>query len=177
MKKTTLIKKEQEENKKKIIRIIVEMIIFIVIDQVSKLIVPKVQEMDGFISFAFKENTEIISTGATIAIFGLILFVIYNFMSRQMHNMDKTASRAISLVLAAIFSIFIDRIVRGSDVTIILVGDKIDISFAICYMIIGWIMMIISTMAYNSLTNLQMKKIMESQDEELKTGKNSKVGE
>lgn len=152
LKKTILLKvnKSMKENKI-IILILIISIILIIIDQTSKVIVKsKYNEPIGndIISIELIQNEGIafgLNNGNTknIVLTIMILMLIVNFVIKQKDRITIPNAISISLIFAGGISNLIDRILRGGVIDFIKVNKFAIFNIADCYIVCGWIMLII----------------------------------
>lgn len=113
--------------------------------------------IDNFLNFTYSENTGgpfgigQDNTIGFILISIIIIAIIIHFIVAQRERIDKIASIALSFMLAGGFSNLIDRILRGAvidymDITTVLNFPIFNLSDIL--VITGWILLIISIIAY-----------------------------
>ena len=144
-------------------------IVLIIIDQTSKGIVKyKVQESIGndFIKITLIENTGMafgLNEGNTknIILTVFILLIVFNFIKNQKERIDIKTAISLGLILAGGISNLIDRIICGGIIDFIEVKYFAVFNLADCYIMIGWIFLVIAIIIYN-------KKRLEEKDCEKK---------
>ena len=138
--------------KNKIIILILSLIVLLIlIDQISKIVVQNKYEAPveyGIVSINIIENTGMAfgsNKGNTknIVMTVLVLLLVINFVRKQIKVIDKKTAVAVSLVLAGGFSNLIDRIARGAVIDFIKVRNFAVFNIADCYVVIGWILIVI----------------------------------
>lgn len=138
--------------KNKILKLIVVLtILLICIDQISKVVIQYNYEApigEGFIGITLIENTGMafgFNSGNTknMILTALILLLIVNFIKNQIDRIDAKTAVALSLILAGGISNLIDRIIRGGVVDFIRVRGFAIFNIADCYIVLGWILMVI----------------------------------
>ena len=111
----------------------------------------------NFLNFTYSENTGgpfgigQDNTIAFILISIMIIAIIIHFIFSQRDRIDKKSTIALSLMLAGGFSNLIDRILRGAVVDYIDVTSVLNFpifNLSDIFVIIGWILLIISVIAY-----------------------------
>ena len=145
----------KKENNIKLILLIT--ILLIIIDQMSKFIIQyNYKEPIGteIIEITLISNTGMafgFNNGNTknIILTGIILVIIVNFIKNQKERIDKKNSVAIGMILAGGISNLIDRIVRGGVIDFIKIKYFARCNFADCYIVIGWILLIIFLVKFN----------------------------
>lgn len=150
------VNKFMKENKI-IILILIISIILIIIDQTSKVIVKsKYKEPVGndIISIELSQNEGIafgLNSGNTknIVLTIIILLIIINFVMHQKDRITTSNAVAISLIFAGGMSNLIDRILHGGVVDFIKVNKFAIFNIADCYIVYGWIMLIILLIKFN----------------------------
>lgn len=144
--------------KNKIIKLIIILTIaLIAIDQISKVIVKynyQVPIEKGFIEINVVENTGIafgINSGNTknMVLTSIILLIILNFVKNQIELIDKKNAIAISFILAGGISNLIDRIIRNGVMDFIKIKHFSIFNIADCYIVIGWILLILFLIKFN----------------------------
>ena len=160
-------------SKNKIVYIVLFSVLLIVIDQVLKYGAIYLESQNQF------SEVEIATSGMNLRYyllfsFLLIVFII-SFVKNQIDKIDKTVCTALSLIITGVVGNLIDKIVKGGVINIIKIPLLPTSNLASICMLMGWIIFIISLVSYNSLSNLELKRIIEKQDEELETGKSSKI--
>ena len=144
--------------KNKILKLIVIItVVLILVDQASKMIIQhKFQEPVGndIVSITLIENTGMafgFNSGNTknIILTSLILLIIINFIRNQKDRIDTKTAIAISFILAGGMSNLIDRIVRGGIVDFIKIKHFAIFNLADCYIVIGWVLLIIFLVKFN----------------------------
>ncbi len=162
--------------KTKLIYIIVLIIAFVLIDQLTKFLAPGIVNSlndDSLIELNISENSNDIGMSVMISI--LVIGLAINFIYHQIDKMEKSASTAVSMIIAGCIGNLIDRVFKGGIINILKLGNGFYFNLASLYIVVGWILIIFSMMIFSSMNDLQFKKAIEAQDEELATGKNSKV--
>ena len=137
----------------------------ILIDQISKIVVKQnfthpIEK--GIFGINLIENTGMafgFKNGNTknIILTSLILLIIINFIRNQKDRIDEHTAVAISMILAGGISNLIDRIIRGGVVDFISLKNFAILNIADCYIVVGWILLIIFLIQFN-------KKIGEIKD-------------
>lgn len=126
-------------------------ILLICIDQISKVVIQynyKSPIGNDFIGITLAQNPGMafgLNEGNTknIILTALILAIIVNFIRKQIHNIDVKYAVAISMILAGGISNLIDRIIRGGVLDFIRVKGFAIFNIADCYVVLGWILMVI----------------------------------
>lgn len=127
-------------------------IIFILIDQITKLIVPRFQNFSiGFFHIEDVHNTGIAfginSSNMTNLCFVIIaLAMIINFVYHQKERLDNRTTIALALVISGGIGNLIDRIFRGSIVDFVGIGNFPIFNLADAFLVIGWFLLIISVL-------------------------------
>ena len=143
--------KQMKENK--ILKLILGItILLILLDQMSKIVIQYYYNEP--IGIMLIENTGMafgFNSGNTknIVLTLLILFIIVNFIRNQKDRIDKKTAIAISLILAGGVSNLIDRIARGGILDFIKIKHFAIFNIADCYIVIGWILLVIFLIKYN----------------------------
>lgn len=161
----------------KIYKLIIYTIILFVIALAARYLAPNfINVENSFIQIKVEDAN---ASNYNVYYVGLIfLFVmIYNFLYHQIDKAEKGVMLAISLVISGTLANLIDILISNGIVNYIKVGNLFSTSLATCFMIIGWVIWIGSLIMYSSSHDLRLKKIYEAQDEELATGKSSKIEE
>lgn len=140
-----------------VIWIITITISLILIDQISKIIVKQsfTEPIEkGIFGINLIENTGMafgFNNGNTknIILTSLILLIIINFIRNQKDRIDEHTAVAISMILAGGISNLIDRIIRGGVVDFISIKNFAILNIADCYIVIGWVLLIIFLIKFN----------------------------
>lgn len=147
----------------KIIKLIIIItIVLIVMDQITKLVIKNNYEKpigNDIISITLIQNTGMafgLHTGnkRNIVLTLLILLIILNFIRNQKDRIDPKTAVAISLILAGGVSNLIDRILRGGIVDFIKIKNFAIFNIADCYIVIGWILLVIFLIKFNKEMNV-----------------------
>lgn len=142
---------------KMIRRILTITIALILLDQVIKmLVVNYFQEPieKGIVGIVLIRNTGMafgFSSGNTknIVLTIFVLLIVVNFIRNQKDRIDGKTAVALSLVLAGGMSNLIDRILKGGIVDFIKVKNFAIFNVADCYVVFGWILLIVFLIKYN----------------------------
>lgn len=134
----------------------------ILVDQISKIIVKEkfTSAIErGIIGINLIENTGMafgFNSGNTknIILTSLILLIVINFIRNQKERIDENTAVAIALILAGGISNLIDRITRGGVVDFISLKNFAIFNIADCYIVIGWILLIIFLIKFNKEMNV-----------------------
>ena len=143
--------------KKNLKLILIIMSLLICIDQISKLIIQYNYQNpigDGFIGITLIKNTGIafgVNNGnfKNIILTVFILAIVVNFVRRQIAKMDAKSAVAISMILAGGISNLLDRIIQGGVIDFIRVKGFAIFNIADCYIVLGWILMVIFVFKIN----------------------------
>lgn len=135
-------------------------ICLIIIDQVSKVVVKRNYENpveNGVVGIRLVENTGMafgLNSGNTknIVLTVFVLLIILNFVKNQKDRMDQKTAVAISLVLSGGISNLIDRVVRGGIVDFLEIKNFAIFNIADCYIVVGWILLIIFLIKFSKET-------------------------
>lgn len=147
----------------KIIKLMLIITIFlIVIDQITKLVVKHNYEEpigNDIIGITFIQNTGMafgFNSGnkKNIVLTLLILLIIINFVRNQKDRIDSKTAVAISLILAGGSSNLIDRITRGGIVDFVRIKNFAIFNIADCYIVIGWILLVIFLIKFSKEMNV-----------------------
>lgn len=148
--------KQMKENK--ILKLILGItILLILLDQMSKVVIQYYYNEpigNDIIGITLIENTGMAfgfnsGNSKNIVLTLLILFIIVNFIRNQKDRIDKKTAIAISLILAGGVSNLIDRIARGGILDFIKIKHFAIFNIADCYIVIGWILLVIFLIKYN----------------------------
>lgn len=142
---------------KMIRRILTITIALILLDQAIKmLVVNYFQEPieKGIVGIVLIQNTGMafgFSSGNTknIVLTIFVLLIVVNFIRNQKDRIDGKTAVALSLVLAGGMSNLIDRILKGGIVDFIKVKNFAIFNVADCYVVLGWILLIVFLIKYN----------------------------
>lgn len=144
--------------KNKVIKIILVLtILFIVLDQVSKIIVTKYfSEPCGndFFKIEIINNTGMAfgfnnGNGKNIFITICVLAIIINFIKSQLDRLDNKTGIALGFILAGGISNLIDRFFRGGVLDFIRIAKFPIFNFADVCVTIGWILLVIFLIKYS----------------------------
>ena len=125
-------------------------IIFLIIDQVSKIIVTlkyTVPIEGKFLSINLIQNEGIAfgmndGNNKNIALTLIVLLIVVNFIVKQIDKISIPNVIAVSLIFTGGISNLIDRIFRGGVVDFLKVTKFAIFNIADCYIVLGWIMMV-----------------------------------
>lgn len=142
---------------KMIRRILTITIALILLDQAIKmLVVNYFQEPieKGIVGIVLIQNTGMafgFSSGNTknIVLTIFVLLIVVNFIRNQKDRIDGKTAVALSLVLAGGMSNLIDRILKDGIVDFIKVKNFAIFNVADCYVVLGWILLIVFLIKYN----------------------------
>lgn len=132
-------------------------ILLILIDQMTKFVVQYQYENpigDGLITITLVQNTGMafgFNSGNTknMILTFVILLLIVNFICTQKDMIDTKTSVALSFILAGGMSNLIDRMARGGVMDFIQVKNFAVFNLADCYVVIGWILIVIFLVKFN----------------------------
>lgn len=132
-------------------------ILLILIDQMTKFVVQYQYENpigDGLITITLVQNTGMafgFNSGNTknMILTFVILLLIVNFIRTQKEMIDTKTSVALSFILAGGMSNLIDRMARGGVMDFIQVKNFAVFNLADCYVVIGWILIVIFLVKFN----------------------------
>lgn len=138
-------------------RILTITIALILLDQAIKmLVVNYFQEPieKGIVGIVLIQNTGMafgFSSGNTknIVLTIFVLLIVVNFIRNQKDRIDGKTAVALSLVLAGGMSNLIDRILKDGIVDFIKVKNFAIFNVADCYVVLGWILLIVFLIKYN----------------------------
>ena len=144
--------------KNKILKIILIItILLIIFDQITKIIakfnIHESREI-GFFEISLIENQGIafgMNNGNTqnIVLTLVILGMIINFIIKQKEQIDLKTALALSLILSGGISNLLDRIIHGGVVDFIGIKNFAIFNMADCYIVVGWILMIIFVIKFS----------------------------
>lgn len=140
-----------------VIWIVIITISLILIDQTSKVVVKQnyTEPIEkGIFGIHLIENTGMafgFNSGNTknIILTSLILLIIIHFIRNQKEQIDEHTAVAISMILAGGISNLIDRILQGGVVDFISIKNFAIVNIADCYIVIGWVLLIIFLIKFN----------------------------
>jgi len=144
--------------KNKVLKIIILLvIIFIIVDQVSKILVSTfITEPIGneFIKIQVVKNTGMAfgfneGNGKNIFLSICVLALVFNFIRTQIDRIDNKTSVALGVVLAGGISNLIDRIFRGGILDFISIYKFPVFNIADILIVIGWILLVIFLIMYS----------------------------
>ena len=133
---------------KKIKLMIFLIIIFLLLDQLSKILAINFNNLKlGFIQIenvyndgiAFGMNSGNLSNG--ILVF-LVICIIINFVYNQKEKLDNKTAIALSMVISGGIGNLIDRIFRGGVFDFIKIWNFPVFNLADCFIVVGWILLI-----------------------------------
>ena len=132
-------------------------ILLILIDQITKFVIQYKYENpigNGLIRITLIQNTGMafgFNNGNTknMILTFVILLLIVNFIRTQKEMIDTKTSMALSFILAGGISNLIDRIMRGGVMDFIQVKNFAVFNLADCYVVIGWILIVIFLVKFN----------------------------
>lgn len=140
--------------------IFIIIILFILIDQITKNMIIKIIEKKSILIISEFIKLELVknSGGAfgigegNITMFiitnFIVLGVIIRFLITQKDQMDQKTKIVLSIILAGGFSNLIDRILRGYVVDYVKIGEFPVFNIADCLIVIGWISFCLITAKY-----------------------------
>ena len=154
--------------KKKYIGYLLIILVFIIVDQITKIAVSHLESdiilcngmlifrkvVNTGMAFSMNQNNNQINIMLTIIVF----LIVVNFIKNQLQNIDPKTEIALSLVIAGGIGNLIDRIFRGGVIDFISIGKFPIFNIADMIIVVGWIILIIST----------IKKMTESPQERIK---------
>lgn len=138
--------------KNKILKLIfILTILLICIDQISKIIIKYNYEEnieDKIFSITLIENAGMAfgvneNNTKNIVLVTLILLLVMNFVRTQIEKIDTKMAVALSLILAGGISNLLDRIIHGGVIDFIKFKGFAIFNIADCYIVLGWILMVI----------------------------------
>lgn len=132
-------------------------ILLIFIDQMTKFVIQYKYENpigNGFIRITLVQNTGMafgFNSGnmKNMILTFVILLLIVNFIRTQKEMIDTKTSVALGFILAGGISNLIDRIMRGGVMDFIQVKNFAVLNLADCYVVIGWILIVIFLVKFN----------------------------
>ena len=139
---------------KKTRKIFILSIIFIAIDQITKILAIQFKNLRlGFIKincasnvgFAFGLNQNNF-TNILLAI--IVIGIICNFIHQQKEKIDNKIIFSLAMVIAGGIGNLIDRILRGAVVDFIDIGNFPIFNLADCFVVIGWIILVYNLLDY-----------------------------
>lgn len=145
-----LVKKEKKLSKEVILLISI-VVIIIFIDQIFKIWIENVKEVNiipGILDFKVSQNTSAAygigsnSTGMYVATNLVILGVIFKFITTQNQFVDRKLKVLLSFILAGGISNVVNRVIRGYVTEFIDFGQVIGLpvlNIADIFVLIGWI--------------------------------------
>ncbi len=145
----------------------------LVIDQLTKFLSYKfINTGNSFIQISTTKNEGLAlginsNNGVNIAIVLVVFALIFNFVYNQKDKLVGRTIWAVSLVISGGLGNFIDRIFKGGVVDFIKIGNFPIFNLADCFLVVGWLLLIFDLFVFNSLNDLNVKKILEAQDNEL----------
>ena len=145
------------ENKKIVKIILILVFLLVIIDQVSKLVINKFISNDVVLLqnvFAISKTQSTERSFSNIALSVLILIVVIRFAVIQKHNLQKSTTIFLGMIIAGEVSNLLDIIFRGGAFGFMQIGDFPSINFADCFIIIGWILFIIDLL--KKIRNVRM---------------------
>lgn len=139
---------------KKIRKIFILSIIFIVIDQITKILAVYFKNLNfGFIKINCTSNEGIALgfnqnnlTNILIAI--IVLGIIFNFIHQQKEKLNNKIIFSLAMVISGGIGNLIDRILRGAVVDFIDIGNFPIFNLADCFVVIGWIILVYNLLDY-----------------------------
>ena len=142
---------------KVVLTIIITVISLILVDQLIKCVLQYYYEEPiekGILTIEMVKNDGIafsINSGNTknIVLTVIVLLIVINFIRNQKDRIDETTLIALGLILAGGISNLIDRIVHGGVIDFIKIEDFSVFNIADCYVVIGWILIIINFIKIN----------------------------
>lgn len=143
--------------KNKIIKSILFITIcLIIIDQISKIVIQYKYEnpVGDIVGIELVQNTGIafgFNSGNTknIILTSIILMIVINFIRTQKNKIDNKTAITISMILAGGISNLLDRIIKGGVVDFIKVKYFAIFNIADCYIVVGWILLVIFLIKFN----------------------------
>lgn len=143
--------------KNKIIKLILIITIcLIIIDQISKIVIQYKYEnpVGDIIGIELVKNPGVafgLNSGNTknIILTSIILMIVVNFIRTQKNKIDNKTAIAISMILAGGISNLLDRIIKGGVVDFIKVKYFAIFNIADCYIVVGWILLVIFLIKFN----------------------------
>ena len=145
------------KNNKIILTIIITVISLILVDQITKNVLQYYYEEpigNGPVSIYLIQNEGVafsLNNGNTknIVLTVLVLLIVLNFIRKQKEQIDEKMIVALSLVLAGGISNLIDRIFKGGVIDFIKVEHFAIFNLADCYIVIGWMLIILNFIKMN----------------------------
>ena len=145
------------ENKKIVKIILILVFLLVIIDQVSKLVINRFVGDNVVLLqnvFAISKTQNIEQNFSNIVLSVLILIVVIRFAVIQKHNLQKSTTIFLAMIIAGEFSNLLDIIFRGGTYGFMQIGNFPAINFADCFIIIGWILFIIDLL--KKIRNVRM---------------------
>ena len=154
--------------KNRIIKLILIITIcLIIIDQISKVVIQYRYEnpIGNFIGIELVQNMGMafgLNSGNTknIILTSYIIVIIINFVKNQKDRIDTETAVAISMILAGGISNLLDRIIRGGVIDFIKIKYFAIFNIADCYIVLGWILLIIMFVKFNREIVLNGDKVV-----------------
>ncbi len=175
MTRTTLNKKSITNNIKKIEYLIIFIVIFLALSRMAIRFAPNFINIENsFIQIKVEEASPS-SYNVFIAGAVLLFVMIYNFLYHQLDKAEYSVILAIGMVVGGTVSNLIDIVFSGQLVNYVKLWGVLNTNIASIFMILGWVIWIGTLIMYSSMHDLKLRKVYEEQDEELATGKSSKI--